>query len=78
MLSFVYGPILMSIHDYLKNHSFDYMEFFGKVTSLFFNMLSNFVIDFLPKSKHHSISWLQSPSVVILEPKNKVSVSIFP
>ena len=43
--------------------------FVSKVMSLLFNMLSRFVIAFLPRSKHLSISWLQSPSVVILEPK---------
>ena len=42
--------------------------FVGKVRSLLFNMLSRLVITFLPKSKHLLISWLQSPSVVILEP----------
>ena len=42
--------------------------FVGKVTSLLFNMLSRLVIAFLPRSKHHLISWLQSPSAVILEP----------
>ena len=42
--------------------------FFGKVMSLLFNMLSRFVITFLPRSKHLLISWLQSPSAVILEP----------
>ena len=48
--------------------------FVGKVTSLLFNMLSRLVIAFLPRSKHLLISWLQSPSAVILEPsKNKVS-----
>ena len=41
--------------------------FFGKVMSLLFNMLSRLVIAFLPRSKHLLISWLQSPSVVILE-----------
>ena len=41
----------------------------GKVMSLRFNMLSSFVIAFLPRSKHLLISWLQSPSAVILEPK---------
>ena len=46
--------------------------FVGKVTSLFLNMLSMLVITFLPRSKHLLISWLQSPSAVILEPKNKV------
>ena len=46
--------------------------FFGKVMSLLFNMLSRLVITFLPKSKHLLISWLQSPSAVILEsPKIK-------
>ena len=43
--------------------------FVGKVMSLLFNTLSRFVIDFLPRSKHLLISWLQSPSAVILEPK---------
>ena len=43
--------------------------FVGKVTSLLFNMLSRLVIIFLPKSKCFLISWLQSPSAVILEPK---------
>ena len=42
--------------------------FVGKVMSLLFNMLSRLVIDFLPRSKHLLISWLQSPSAVILEP----------
>ena len=41
----------------------------GKVTSLLLNMLSRLVITFLPRSKHLLISWLQSPSAVILEPK---------
>ena len=43
--------------------------FVGKVMSLLFNMLSRLVIVFLPKSKHLLISWLQSPSAVILEPQ---------
>ena len=47
--------------------------FIGKVMSLLFNMLSSLVITFLPRSKRLLISWLQSPSAVILEPKNKVS-----
>ena len=46
----------------------------GKVMSLLFNTLSRLIITFLPKSKRLLISWLQSPSAVILEPpKNKVS-----
>ena len=43
--------------------------FVGKVMSLLFNVLSRLVITFLPGSKHLLISWLQSPSAVILEPK---------
>ena len=51
--------------------------FVGKVMSLLFNMLSRLVIDFLPRSKHLLISWLQSPSAVILGPP-KSSLSLFP
>ena len=51
--------------------------FVGKVVSLFFNMLSRSVIAFLPKSKHLLISWLQSPSAVILEPREIKSVTVF-
>ena len=43
--------------------------FVGKVMSLLFNMLSRLVIAFLPRSKHLLISWLKSPSAVILEPQ---------
>ena len=48
--------------------------FVGKVMSLLFNMLSRFVIAFLPRSGHHLISWLQSPSAVILESRKIKSV----
>ena len=47
--------------------------FVGKVMSLLFNMLSRLVITFLPRSKRLLISWLQSPSAVILQPKKIVS-----
>ena len=50
--------------------------FVGKVMSLLFNMLSRLLIIFLPRSKRLLISWLQSPSAVILEPK-KMSVTVF-
>ena len=50
--------------------------FVGKVMSLLFNMLSRFVIPFLPRSKRFLISWLQSPSAMILEPKKIKSVTI--
>ena len=59
-------------HPYMttgKNKALTRQTFDGKVTSLLLNMLSRFVIVFLPKSKHLLISWLQSPSAVILEPK---------
>ena len=54
--------------------------FVGKVMSLLFNMLSRFVITFLLRSNHLLISWLQSPSTVILEIRNRKSVtaSTFP
>ena len=48
----------------------------GKVMSLLFNMLSRFVTAFLLRSKGFLISWLQSPSTVILEPKKIKSVTV--
>ena len=50
--------------------------FVGKVMSLLFNMLSRLVITFLPRSKRLLISWLQSPSAVILEKVKSFTVSI--
>ena len=50
--------------------------FVGKVMSLLFNMLSRLVITFLPRSKHLLISWLQSPSAVILEPRKIKSATV--
>ena len=47
-----------------------------KVMSLFFNMLFRLVIAFLPRSERLLISWLQSPSAVILEPKKIKSVTL--
>ena len=55
--------------------------FVGKVMSLLLNMLSRLVITFLPRSKHLLISWLQSPSAVILEAKKRKPVTdsvVFP
>ena len=51
-------------------------NFVSKVISLLFNMLSRLVIAFLPRSKCLLISWLQSPSAVILEPKKIKSVTV--
>ena len=50
----------------------------GKVISLLLNMLSRLVIAFLPRSKHLLISWLQSPSAVILEPRKIKSSTVSP
>ena len=50
----------------------------GKVTSLLYNVLSRLVITFLPRSKRLLISWLQSPSAVILEPQKIKSVTVSP
>ena len=47
------------------------------MVSLFFNALSTFVIAFLPRSKCLLISWLQSPSIVIFEPKKIKSATVF-
>jgi len=52
------------------------LTFVGKVMSLLFNTLSRLVITFLPRSKHLLISWLQSPSAVILEPKKIKSATV--
>ena len=56
------------------------MDFVGKVMSLVFNILSRFLTVFIPRSKCLLISWLQSPSAVILEPKKikPVTVPLFP
>ena len=50
--------------------------FADKVMSLLFNMLSKLVIAFLPRSKHLLISWLQSPSALILEPKKTKFITV--
>ena len=52
--------------------------FVGKVISLLLNMLSRLVITFLPRSKRLLISWLQSPSAVILEPRKIKSDTVSP
>ena len=53
-------------------------NFVGKVMSLLFNMLSRLVITFLPRSKRLLISWLQSPSAVIVEPRKIKSATVSP
>ena len=76
LFSTLYGPALTSVHDYWKNYSFDYMDLCQQVMSLLFNMLSRFVITFLPRSEFLNL-WLQSPSAAILEPEKIKSVSAF-
>ena len=64
--------IVQLSHPYLtsgKTKALTRRTFVGKVISLLFNMLYRLVITFLPRIKHLLISWLQSPSAVILEPK---------
>ena len=66
-------------HPYMttgKIIAFTRWTFVGKVMSLLFNMLSSLVIAFLPRRKCLLISWLQSPSAVILEPKKIKSVTL--
>ena len=75
MLSLLHSPTLTSVHDHWKNHSLERRTFVGKVISLLLNMLSRLVITFLPRSKRLLISWLQSPSAGILEPKKIKSVT---
>ena len=75
-LSFLYSPTLTFIPDHRKNHRLTRQIFVGKVMSLLFNMLSRLVIAFLPRNKHLLISWLQSPSVVILEPRIMKSLTV--
>ena len=58
-----------------KNKDLTIQTFVGKMLSLLFNTLSRFVIVFLPSSKHLLILWLQSPFIVILEPKKIKSVT---
>ena len=81
-LSLLYDPTLIFINDYWKNHSFDYTDytdyadFVSKVMSLLYNTLSRFAIAFLLRSKCLLISWLHSPSAVILELKKIKSVTV--
>ena len=72
--------IVQLLHPYMitgKTTALTRRTFFGKVMSLLFNILSRLVITFLPRSKHLLISWLQSLSAVILEPKKIKSVTVF-
>ena len=73
--------IVQLSHPYMttgKTLALTRQTFVGKVMSLLFNMLSRLVIAFLPRSKHLLISWLQSPSAVILEPRKIKSATVSP
>ena len=81
LLNSVFFTVQLS-HPYMttrKTIALTRQTFVGKVMALLFNMLSRLVIVFLPRIKRLLISWLQSPSVVILEPKKieSLSVSLF-
>ena len=78
VLSLLHSPTLTSIHDHRKNHTLTRQTFVGKVMSLLLNMLSRLVTTFLPRSKRLLISWLQSPSAVILEPRKIKSATVSP
>ena len=79
VLSFLHGPTLTSVHMTSgKTITLAIRTFVSKVMSLVFNMLLRLVIAFLPRSKHLLISWLQSPSAVILEPQKIKSVIVSP
>jgi len=71
--------IVQLSHPYMttgKTIALTRQTFVGKVMALLFNKLSKFVIAFLPRSKRLLISWLQSPSSVLLEPKKIKSVTV--
>ena len=69
MFSFLYDPILSQYVTNGKTIALNIQTFVDQMMCLLFNTLSRFVTAFLPRSKRLLISWLQSPSVVILEPK---------
>ena len=73
--------IVQLSHPYMttgKTIALTRQTFVGKVMSLLFNMLSRLVMTFLPRSKRLLISWLQSPSAVILEPRKIQSDTVSP
>ena len=77
----IYLPLVQLSHPYMttgKTIALTIWTFVNKVMSLFFNMLPRFVITFLPRSKRLLISWLQSPSAVILEPQKTKSDTVYP
>ena len=80
VLNLLYGATLTVYMTTGKTISLTILTIIGKMMSLLFNILSKFVIAFFPRRKCLLISWLQSPSTVVLEPKKRksVTVSTFP
>ena len=78
-LRILYSPALTIIYDHWKDHSLDYMDLCWQ-SDIFAFQQSRSVTTFLPRSNRLLISWLQSPSAVILEPKKRklVTASTFP
>ena len=71
----LYGPALTTVWDHWEDHSLDYTDLCWQSDVSAFKSLSRFVIAFLPRSNRPLISWLHSPSAVILEPKKRKSVT---
>ena len=76
-LCLLYSPALTTVRATGKTIALTTQTFFDKVKSLLFNNLCRFVRDFLPRSNHLLISWRQSPSAVILEPR-RGNLSLLP
>ena len=74
-LCLLYGTGHTIVCDHWEDHSLDYRDFVSRVMTLLFNTLYKFLMAFLPRSNHLLISWLQSSSTVILEPKKRKSVT---
>ena len=76
VLSLLYGPTLTSVHDYWKNHNFDYTDLCQQSAVSAFSYTVQVFTAILPRSKCLLISWLQSPSAVILEPRKMKSDTV--
>ena len=76
----LYSPTLTTVDNHWEDHSLDYTDLCWQSNISAFQHTPRFVIAFLPRSKRLLISWLQSPSTVILKPKKRKSVttSTFP
>ena len=72
---FLYNSVLMTIMTTGKNIALTIQTFVGRVMPLLFNILTRFVLAFLPQNNRLLISWLWSPSPVILQPKKRKSVT---